>query len=102
MKSISIAAAALFGLIFSPPTQSAEDPSPSPSYYATLKARCESDGGKCCLASVELMQTNGFSEAQEGGRCPTGQKANTLRCQGALTWCEPQSQGTAPEGNPEL
>jgi hypothetical protein len=102
MKSISLAAAALFGLVFSPPTQSAEDPSPPPSYYAALQARCESGGGKCCFASVERMQKNGFSEAQEGGRCPAGQQANTLRCPGALTWCEPQPQGAVLEGNPEL
>ena len=56
-------------------------------YYDILEKKCV--GSSCCLASLKHMKKNNYKEAEKNGKCPSGFKANGLKCESLYGWCEP-------------
>ncbi len=54
-------------------------------YYAELRKRC--GDSSCCLASVRVMQENGYREAVDG-KCFEGVRVDMMKCKETLRWCE--------------
>ena len=56
-------------------------------YYNLLEKKCT--GSSCCLSSLKLMEENNYKETDKDYKCPNGFKANGLKCESSLSWCEP-------------
>ena len=66
------------------------------SYYNLLEKKCA--GSSCCLSSLKIMRANNYEEADKDGKCPNRFKADELRCESSLSWCEPIEKDCAKAG----
>ena len=59
--------------------------------------RCDDS---CCLASLEKIKNNKYTEVDDKGECPLGQEVKQLNCDNSLKWCIPtKSDECVLEGN---
>ncbi|MDP9195806.1 MAG: hypothetical protein M3O22_03410 [Pseudomonadota bacterium] len=61
------------------------DPAALSPYYERLQETCDTG---CCDASVRTMAEHGWKSVEDVQDC---QKTDTLRCIGAVPWCEDRS-----------
>lgn len=80
-------------LILTPFNSALADWRTLPDYNQLLKT-CTSG---CCESSVAQMRSTESLLKKGAEPCPTGYQANTYRCPGSYSWCEPVKTVVEPE-----